>query len=71
MIDRFLAGVQRGITDVIGILVLFALLIDLVIWTRNNPHALQMLIDKLVDAVVSLVSWLCDLIVRALDRSGE
>jgi hypothetical protein len=71
MIDRFLAGIQRGIAGVIGILVLFALLIGLVIWARDNPQALQVLVGKLVDAVVSLVSWLCDLIVRALDRSGE
>jgi hypothetical protein len=71
MIDRFLAGIQRGIAGVIGILVLFALLIGLVIWARDNPQALQVLVGKLVDAVVSVVSWLCDLIVRALDRSGE
>lgn len=71
MIDRFLAGIQRGIAGVIGILVLFALLIGLVIWGRDNPQALQVLVGKLVDAVVSLVSWLCDLIVSALDRSGE
>ena len=71
MIDRFLAGIQRGIAGVIGILVLFALLIGLVVWARDNPHALQVLVGKLVDAVVSLVSWLCDLIVRALDQAGE
>ena len=71
MIDRFLAGIQRGIAGVIGILVLFALLIGLVIWARDNPQALQVLVGKLVDAVVSVVSWLCDLIVRALDRSGD
>jgi hypothetical protein len=51
--------------------VLFALLVGLVIWAKNDPQALQALVGKLVDAVVSLVSWLCDLIVRALDRSGE
>jgi hypothetical protein len=71
MIDRFLAGIQRGIAGVIGILVLFALLVGLVIWARDNPQALQVLVGKLVDAVVSLVSWLCDLIVRALERAGE
>jgi hypothetical protein len=71
MIDRFLAGIQRGIAGVIGVLVLFALLVGLVIWARDNPQALQVLVGKLVDAVVSLVSWLCDLIVRALDRPGE
>jgi hypothetical protein len=71
MIDRFLAGIQRGIAGVIGVLVLFALLIGLVIWARDNPQALQVLVGKLVDAVVSLVSWLCDLIVRALDRAAE
>ena len=71
MIDRFLASVQRGIAGVIGILVLFALLVGLVIWAKNDPQALQALVGKLVDAVVSLISWLCDLIVRALDRSGE
>jgi hypothetical protein len=71
MIDRFLAGIQRGIAGVIGVLVLFALLVGLVIWARDNPQALQVLVGKLVDAVVSLVSWLCDLIVRALERAGE
>jgi len=71
MIDRFLAGIQRGLAGVIGVLVLFALLVGLVIWARDNPQALQVLVGKLVDAVVSLVSWLCDLIVRALDRAGE
>jgi len=71
MIDRFLAGIQRGIAGVIGVLVLFALLVGLVIWARDNPQALQVLVGKLVDAVVSLVSWLCDLIVRALDQAGE
>jgi len=71
MIDRFLAGIQRGIAGVIGVLVLFALLVGLVTWARDNPQALQVLVGKLVDAVVSLVSWLCDLIVRALDRAGE
>jgi len=71
MMDRFLAGIQRGIAGVIGVLVLFALLVGLVIWARDNPQALQVLVGKLVDAAVSLVSWLCDLIVRALGRSGE
>ena len=71
MIDRFLAGIQRGIAGVIGVLVLFALLVGLIIWAKDNPQALQVLVGKLVDAVVSLVSWLCDLIVRALDRAGE
>ena len=71
MIDRFLAGIQRGIAGVIGVLVLFALLVGLVIWARDNPQALQVLVGKLVDAVVSLVSWLCDLIVQALDQAGE
>ena len=71
MIDRFLASVQRGIAGVIGILVLFALLVGLVIWAKNDPQALQALVGKLVDATVSLVSWLCDLIVRALDQAGE
>ena len=71
MIDRFLATIQRGLAGVIGILVLFALLIGLVIWARNDPAALQALVGKLVQAVVSLVSWLCDLIVRALDQGGD
>lgn len=71
MIDRFLAAVQRGIAGAIGILILAALLVGLVIWGRNNPQALQALVGKLVDAAVSLVSWLSDQLVRALDRSGD
>jgi hypothetical protein len=71
MIDRFLAAVQRGIAGAIGILVLFALLVGLVIWAKNDPKALQILVGKLAEAVVSLVSWLCDLIVRALDQGGD
>ena len=71
MIDRFLAAVQRGIAGVIGILILFALLVGLVIWAKNDPDALRALVGKLVQAVVSLVSWLCDLIVRALDQGGD
>jgi hypothetical protein len=71
MIDRFVAAVQRGIAGVIGILILFALLVGLVMWAKNDPDALQALVGKLVQAVVSLVSWLCDLIVRALDQGGH
>jgi len=71
MIDRFVAAVQRGIAGVIGILILFALLVGLVMWAKNDPDALQALVGKLVQAVVSLVSWLCDLIVRALDQGGD
>jgi hypothetical protein len=71
VIDRFLAAIQRVIAGVIGILVLFALLVGLVIWAKNDPQALQALVGKLVDAAVSLVSWLCDLIVRAVDQAGE
>ena len=71
MIDRFLAAVQRGMAGVLGILILFALLIGLVIWARDNPEALQELVGKLVDAVVSLIVWLCDLIVRALEQDGD
>jgi hypothetical protein len=71
MIDRFVAAVQRGIAGVIGILILFALLVGLVMWANNDPDALQALVGKLVQAVVSLVSWLCDLIVRALDQGGD
>ena len=71
MIDRFLATVQRGLAGVIGILVLFALLVGLVIWARNDPAALQALVGKLVQAVVSLITWLCDLIIRALDKGGN
>jgi hypothetical protein len=71
MIDRFLATIQRGLAGVIGILVLFALLIGLVIWARNDPAALQALVGKLVEAVVSLVTWVCDLIIHALDKGGN
>lgn len=71
MIERFLVGVQRAIAGVLGILVLFGLLIGLVLWARNDPEALRALVAKLVDAAVSLISWLCDLIVRALDQAGE
>lgn len=71
MIDRFLAAVQRGIAGAIGILVLAALLVGLVIWGRNNPQALQALVGKLVDAAVSLISWLSDQLVRALDQGGD
>ena len=75
MIDRFLAAVQRGIAGVIGILILFALLVGLVIWAKNDPEAVQALVGKLVgklvQAVVSLISWLSDLIVHALDQGGE
>ena len=71
MIDRFLAGVQRVIAGVMGILILFGLLVGLVIWARNDPQALQALVGKLVDAAVALVTWLCDLIISALDKAGE
>ena len=70
MIERFLAGVQRAIAGVIGILVLFALLVGLVLWARNDPEALRALVGKLVEAAVSVITWLCDLIVRALDQDG-
>lgn len=71
MIDRFLVGIQRLIANMIGVLVMFALLVGLVIWARNNPAALQELVGKLVDAIVSLVSWLSDLLVRSLDQGGN
>ena len=71
MIDRFVAAVQRGIAGVIGILILFALLVGLVIWAKNDPDALQALVGKLVQAVVSLITWLCDLIIRAFDKGGN
>lgn len=71
MIDRFLAAVQRGIAGLIGILILVALLVGLVVWARNHPEALQALVGRLVEAAVSLVSWLCDQIVRALDQGGD
>lgn len=71
MIERFLAAVQRGIAGLIGVLVLVAFLIGLVFWARDNPDALQALVGKLVEVVVSLVSWLCDQIVEALDRGGD
>jgi hypothetical protein len=71
MIERFLAAVQRGIAGLIGILILVALLVGLVFWARNNPEALQALVGKLVDAAVSLISWLSDQIVKALDQGGD
>jgi hypothetical protein len=71
MIDRFLAAIQRGIAGVLGILILAALLVGLVIWGRDNPEALQALVGKLVDAAVSLISWLSDQLVRALDQGGD
>ena len=71
MIDRFLIGIQRMIAGVIGILILFGLLVGLVIWARNDPQALQALVGKLADAAVAVVTWLCDLIVSALDKAGE
>jgi len=71
MIDRFLVGIQRLIASMIGVLVMFALLVGLVIWARNNPAALQALVGKLADAAVSLVAWLSDLLVRSLDQGGN
>lgn len=71
MIERFLAAVQRGIAGAIGVLMLVALLVGLVFWARDNPDALQALVGKLVEAAVSLVSWLCDQIVEALDRGDD
>jgi hypothetical protein len=71
MIDRLLAAVQRGIAGVIGVLILFGLLIGLVIWARSDPDAVQALVGKLVEAVVCIVTWLCDLVIRTLDGAGD
>jgi hypothetical protein len=71
MIERFLAAVQRGIAGLIGVLVLVALLVGLVFWARDNPEALQALVGRVIEAAVSLVSWLLDQIVQAFDRGGE
>ena len=71
MIDRFLVGLQRILASVLGVLVMFGLLIGLVIWGTNNPEALQALVGKLVDAAVSLIEWLCELIIRAVEQDGE
>jgi len=71
MIERFLIGVQRAIAGVLGILVLFALLVGLGLWARNDPEALRALVGRLVDAAVALITWLCDLIVRTLDQGGS
>jgi hypothetical protein len=71
MIERFLIGAQRAISGALGILVLFGLLIGLVLWARNDPEALRALVAKLVHAAVSLITWLCDLIVRTLDGAGD
>lgn len=71
MIERFLVGVQRLLASVIGVLVMFGLLIGLVIWARNDPAALQALVAKLVNAAVSLISWLLDMLVRSLDQGGN
>lgn len=71
MIERFMVGVQRVIAGVIGILVLFGLLVGLVVWARNDPEALQALVAKLAEAAVSLITWVCDLIVRTLDQAGS
>jgi hypothetical protein len=71
MIERFLIGVQRALASVIGVLVMFGLLVGLVIWARNDPAALQALVTKLVNAAVSLVTWLLDLLVRTLDQGGN
>ena len=71
MIERFLAAVQRGIAGLIGVLILVAMLIGLVFWARDNPDALKALVGKVVEAIVSLISWLCGQIVEALDRGGD
>lgn len=71
MIDRLLAAVQRGIAGVIGVLILFGLLVGLVIWARSDPDAVQALVGKLVEAVVSIVTWLCDLVIRTLGGAGN
>ena len=71
MIERLLVGIQRAIAGVMGILILFGLLIGLVLWARNDPEALEALVSKLVDAAVAVVTWLCDLIIHALDKAGE
>lgn len=71
MIERFLIGLQRMLASVIGVLVLFALLIGLVIWARNDPAALQALVGKVVNAAISLIAWLSDALVRSLDKGGN
>lgn len=70
MIERFLAGVQRMVAGVIGILLLVGLLIGLVAWARSDPEGLKELAAKVVDAVVAFISWLADLIAGIVDGSG-
>ena len=56
MIERFLIGLQRMLASVIGVLVLFALLIGLVTWARNDPAALQALVGKLASLQTDRIS---------------
>lgn len=71
MIERFLVAIQRLMAGVFGVLVMFGFLISLVIWGWRNPETLQALVGKLADALVSLISWLSDQLVRALDEGGN
>ena len=71
MMERFLVAVQRLMAGVFGVVVMFGFLIGLVIWGWRNPETLQALVGKLADAAVSLISWLSDQIVGALDEGGS
>ena len=70
MIDRFLAGAQRVIAGVIGIVLLLGLLIGLVAWARSDPEGLKKLAVTVVNAVIAFFAWLFRLAAGIIDGSG-
>lgn len=70
MIDKMVSGAVNALTGAIKVVILFGVLVGLVVWARNDPESWKAFMAKAAGAGVAVLSWVIDLIVGLVDKSG-
>ncbi len=66
MLAKLTDGVVKALLGVVKIVLLFVFIISLVAWAKANPATAQAALNKVVEAAVAIVNWVCNWIVQAL-----
>ena len=69
MIDKMVGGAINALVGALKVVVLFGILVGLVVWAKADPDSWKALMAQVAGALVSIVSWVCRLIVDLIPKS--
>jgi hypothetical protein len=66
MLTKLTDGAIKALVGALKIVLLVVILIALVAWAKANPATAQAALNKVVEAGVAVITWVCDWITQEL-----